>query len=206
MEFMQIIEISTDRIADLTELEDEWRLAARGRRTGIADWLCADRSLPNRYFSVNLFPSHDAAMANGALPETDALAAQAMQIGTATFHDCDVVQDLWANELREQSDRLVEMFVTARVPDGLFTDNVVVELNVPHAAQEFQGLETVKSRVPAIVSPGTVEEHRFLPAVGGFVVEIALRAAAYSRQVCVARTSGGLIEHLAIYCTGDFAG
>ena len=87
MEFMQIIEITTDRIDDLTKLEDEWRVQARGRRTGIADWLCADRSRPGRYFSVNLFPSHDAAIANGALPETDALAAQAMQIGTATFHD-----------------------------------------------------------------------------------------------------------------------
>jgi len=203
---MQIIEITTDRIADLAELEDEWRRAARGRRTGIADWLCADRSRPNRYFSVNLFPSHDAAMANGALPETDALAAQAMQLGTATFHDCDVVQDLWASELREQSDRLVDMFATARVPDYLFTDDVVVVLNVPHGAQEFQGVETVESRVPTMISPGTVEEQRFLPAVGGFVVEIALRAAAYSRQVCVARTRGGLIEHLAIYCTGDFAG
>src|SRR5438034_9640093 len=105
---MQIIEISTDRIADLTELEDEWRLAARGRRTGIADWLCADRAHPGRYFSVNLFPSHDAAMANGALPETDALAAQAMQIGAATFHDCDVLQDVWRHELRAQCDRLVE--------------------------------------------------------------------------------------------------
>src|SRR5215470_14643831 len=94
VQFMQIIEISTDRIDDLTALEDEWRVAGRGRRTGIADWLCADRSSPGRYFSVNLFPSHDAAMANGALPETDALAAQAMQIGSATFHDCDIVQDL----------------------------------------------------------------------------------------------------------------
>jgi hypothetical protein len=204
MHFMQIIEISTDRIDDLTRLEDEWRLAGRGRRTGIADWLCADRSRAERYFSVNLFPSYDAAVANGALPETDALAAQAMQIGAATFHDCDVVQDLWANELRSQSERLVAMFATATVPDGLFTDDVVVELNVPHASQRLQGLATVRSRVPEMLSPGTVEEQRFLPAIGGFVIEVALRATAYSRQVCIARTRGGLVEHLAIYCTGDF--
>jgi hypothetical protein len=31
-----------------------------------------------------------------------------------------------------------------------------------------------------------------------------LRAHAYSRQVCVARTAGGLIARLSIYCTGDF--
>jgi len=204
MHFMQIIEISTDRIDDLTRLEDEWRVAGRGRRTGIADWLCADRSRAERYFSVNLFPSYDAAVANGALPETDALAAQAMQIGAATFHDCDVVQDLWANELRSQSERLVAMFATATVPDGLFTDDVVVELNVPHASQRLQGLATVGSRVPEMLSPGTVEEQRFLPAIGGFVIEVALRATAYSRQVCIARTRGGLVEHLAIYCTGDF--
>jgi hypothetical protein len=77
---MQVIEISTDSIDDLMQLEDEWRVAARGRRTGIADWLCADRSRPGLYFSVNLFPSHDAAMENGALPETDSLATGAMQL------------------------------------------------------------------------------------------------------------------------------
>ncbi|MGZ4675747.1 MAG: hypothetical protein ACXV8Y_04370 [Acidimicrobiia bacterium] len=205
MEFMQVIEISTDRIEDLMQLEDEWRVAARGRRTGIADWLCADRSRPGVYFSVNLFPSHDAAMENGALPETDSLAREAMQLGEATFHDCDIVQDLWADELRAQSDRLVEMFAAASVPDGLFTEDVVVELNIPHAVVRFEGLEIVRVQVPASVTAGRVEEDRFLPAVGGFVVEIALRAGAYSRQVCVARTRGGLIEHLAIYCTGDIS-
>ena len=116
MEFMQIIEITTDRIDELATLEDEWRIAGRGRRTGTADWLCADRSQPGRYFSVNLFPSHDAALTNAALPETDALAGEAMKIGAATFYDCDVLQDLWMNELRAQSDRLVEMFTTATLP------------------------------------------------------------------------------------------
>jgi hypothetical protein len=205
VEFMQIIEIVTEQIHDLTRLEDEWRVTARGRRTGVADWLCADRAQPGRYFSVNLFPSHDAAMANGALPETDALAGQAMQIAAATFHDCDVLQDVWRNELRAQSDRLVEMFATATVPESLFIDDVVVELNVPHGRQTFRGLDAVRSGVSTGISPGRVEEERFLPAIGGFVVEIALRSAAYSRQVCVARTQGGLIASLSIYCTGDFA-
>lgn len=205
MEFMQIIEISTDRVHDLMELEDEWRSAARGRRTGIADWLCVDRSRPDRFFSVNLFPSYDAAIMNGALPETNALATKAAQIATASFHDCDVVQDLWANELRSQSDRLVAMFRAASVPDGLFTDDVVVELNVPHAAHRFEGLRTVITRFAEMVSAGgTVEEEHFLPAVGGFVVEFALRSPSYCRQVCVARTRGGLIAHLTIYCTGEF--
>ena len=202
---MQIIEIETDRVDDLIALEDEWRTAARGRRTGTADWLCADRSRPGRFFSVNLFPSHDAAIANGSLPETDTLATSAARIATPTFHDCDVVQDLWANELRAQSDRLVAMFGTATVPDGLFTDDVVVELNVPHATHRYEGLTTMTARFAEMVTPGTVEDERFLPAVGGFVVEFALRSPSYCRQVCLARTRGGLIADLAIYCTGDFA-
>ena len=73
MQFMQIIEITTDRIDELVHLEDAWRVAARGRRTGIADWICEDRSNPGHYFSVNLFPSHDDAMVNGALPRRTSL-------------------------------------------------------------------------------------------------------------------------------------
>src|SRR5262249_45834686 len=159
--------ISTDRIDDLTKLEDEWRAQGRGRRTGIGDWLCADRSQPGRYFSINLFPSHQAATANAALPETDALASQAMQLGTAVFYHCDVVQDLWANELAAQSDCLVEMFATATVPDGLFTDDVHVELNVPHAQEMFEGLDTVRSRFPHMVDPGRVEQTQFTRTIGG---------------------------------------
>jgi hypothetical protein len=33
VQFLQIIEISTDRIDELVQLEDEWRVAARGART-----------------------------------------------------------------------------------------------------------------------------------------------------------------------------
>jgi hypothetical protein len=153
---------------------------------------------------VNLFESHDDALANGALPETDALAARAMQLADATFHDCDVLQDVWRDELRGQSDRLVQMFATVEVPEGVFTDDVIVELNVPHGCQTFRGLDTLRSSVSTMLDPAQVEEERFVPAIGGFVVEIALRAHAYSRQVCVARTTGGLIAHLSIYCTGDF--
>ena len=52
MHFVQIIEVTTDRIEDLMRLEGEWRVAGRGRRTGTADRLCADRN-PGRSFSVN---------------------------------------------------------------------------------------------------------------------------------------------------------
>ena len=93
----------------------------------------------------------------------------------------------------------------ATVPEGLFTPMWSLNLNVPHGRQTFRGLDAVRSGVSAGISPGRVEEEWFLPAIGGFVVEIALRSAGYSRQVCVARTQGGLIADLSIYCTGDFA-
>jgi hypothetical protein len=68
VQFMQIIEISTDRIDSLVRLEDEWRIAGRGRRTGIADWLCADRANSGRYFSVNLFASRSRSCFGRTLP------------------------------------------------------------------------------------------------------------------------------------------
>jgi hypothetical protein len=205
VQFMQIIEITTDRVGELVRLEDEWRAAGLGRRTGIADWICADRGNPGRYFSVNLFPSLDQAMANGALPETNALAEQAMQLGDAAFYDCDVLHDIWSDELDGQATRLAQMFANAEVPERLFTDDVIVELNVPHPRQEFRGLDALRASVPATITKGTIEEQRVVPSIGGFVLEIALRTHAYSRQVCVARTAGGLIAHLSVYCTGDFS-
>jgi hypothetical protein len=204
MQFMQIIEITTDQIDELVVLEDEWRAAARGRRTGIADWLCADRDNAGRYFTVNLFPSYDEAMANGALPETNALAEHAMQLGTATFSNCDVQHDVWGDELDAQAEKLAQMFATTDVPDDLFTEDVAVELNIPHARMEFRGIDAVRANVREMITPGRIEEQRVVPTIGGFVLEVALQASAYSRQVCVAETAGGLIRHLAVYCTGDF--
>lgn len=115
---------------------------------------------------MNLFASHEDAMRNGALPETDALATQAMQFADASFHDCDVLQDAWRDELQAQSIKLVEMFVTAEVPDDLFTDDVVVEVNVPHGRQIYEGIERVTSSVPTVVSQVASRTRNSFPRSG----------------------------------------
>ena len=205
MQFMQIIEIMTDRLEELLRLEDEWRVAGRGRRTGIADWLCADRDTPGRYFSLNLFRSHDDAVANGELPETGVMAQQAMQIGSAAFHDCDVLHSLWGDELDAWAQKLAEFYVTTELPADLFTDDVVVELNFPHSHETFEGIDEVQGGLARAFGPGSIEEQRVVPTIGGFVLELALRGTGHSRQVCVAGVRGGLIAHLSIYSTGDLA-
>lgn len=202
MQFLQIIEITTDRIDELVRLEDEWRVAARGRRTGTADWLCAVRDQPGRYFTVNLFPSYDEAMTNGALPETNALAEQAMQLGSASFHDCDVLHDVWGDELDGQAGKLASMLATGVVPDDLFADDVVIALNIPHGREELRGIEAVRAAAPLMIPPGEVVEQTVTPAISGFALEVAIRAAdGLSRSLSVARTTGGLVHELAYYCT-----
>ncbi|HXY94527.1 MAG TPA: hypothetical protein VEP49_18760 [Acidimicrobiia bacterium] len=204
MQFLQIIEIITDRIEELLAFEDEWRVAARGRKTGTADWLGADRERPGRYFSVNLFPSLEAADANGALPETNALAEQAMQLGSATFYNCDVIHDVWGDELDGQADQLAGMFATAQVPHDLFADDVVIELNFPHSRGRLDGIAAVRSSVPVMLEPATVGEQRVVPMLAGFVLECTLTTNGVSqRQACIAQTAGGLVRHVAVYCTGD---
>ena len=203
MHFMQIIEITTDRLEELVRLEDEWRVAGRGRRTGIADWLCADRDTPGRYFSVNLFPSHDDALANSELPETGAMAQQAMHIGSAAFHDCDVLHDVWGDELDALAGRLAEFFVTADVPVDLFTDDVVVELNVPHARDTFAGVGEVRGGLTLGSVPAASTSSASSPRSGASCSSSRSGRPDYSRQVCVAGVRGGLIAHLSVYSTGD---
>jgi hypothetical protein len=57
--------------------------------------LCEDRDNWGRYFNVVFFDSYEAAMANSALPEAEALSERlkALADGPPTFYNLDVVDD-----------------------------------------------------------------------------------------------------------------
>jgi quinol monooxygenase YgiN len=92
MAFVQIIEFRSTHIDEMEAVADEWEKATEGKRTARRRILCQDRDNPGRYFNIVFFDSHEAAMENSALPETDALSKKMMELadGPPTFYNLDV--------------------------------------------------------------------------------------------------------------------
>ena len=90
MAFVQVIEMTTTKVAEIGELMSEWVAATEGRRS----LLTKDRERPDTYVQVVEFPSYEEAMANSALPETAAFAEKlaALCASGPTFRNLDVVR------------------------------------------------------------------------------------------------------------------
>ena len=95
MGFVQIMVYSTSKPAEMQAIADEWEKTTEGRRTVARRVLCEDRDNWGRYFNIVFFDSHEAAMANSAMPETEALSTKmrALADGPPTFYNLDVVDD-----------------------------------------------------------------------------------------------------------------
>jgi len=95
MAFMQIIEMRTSRIDELTALEEEWRKATEGKRTLRRAVVGQDRNDPTRHLIVAFFDSYESAMENSNLPETTAFGEKqaALLDAPPVFWDLDVVND-----------------------------------------------------------------------------------------------------------------
>ena len=92
MAFIQIIEFSTTRIDEISQLVENFRSSTEGTRTVAKGSLCADRDQENRYVNIVEFESYEEAMRNSALPETTAFAEQMAKLcdGPPTFRNLDV--------------------------------------------------------------------------------------------------------------------
>jgi hypothetical protein len=95
MAFVQIIEFRSSKIADIREVANEWEKATEGKRKARRNILCEDRDNPGRYLNIVFFDSHESAMENSAMPETDALSKKMMSLadGPATYYNLNVVDD-----------------------------------------------------------------------------------------------------------------
>ncbi len=94
MAFVQVIEMTTTRVAEIEELMGQWLAATEGRRSAHRSLLTKDRERPDTYVQVVEFPSYEEAMANSALPETAAFAQKlsALCVSGPTFRNLDVVR------------------------------------------------------------------------------------------------------------------
>ncbi len=95
MGFVQIIVYSTSKPTALQAAVEEWEKATERRNKVIRRVLCEDRNVWGRYVDIVFFDSHEAAMANSALPETEALSAKIRSLadGPPTFYNLDVADD-----------------------------------------------------------------------------------------------------------------
>jgi len=206
--FVQVISFTSDRSVDeLVALEEDWRAATRGRRTNLFEWFLTDRSNPRRKLAINGFASYDSAMANSALPETDALAAKIASAvdGGFEFFDGDLV-DQAADERDALASALVEAMSSGVVPDDTFADDVFFDLNVPDWRYQVQGIETLRMMLATELDPAAVEHQDVTPTLEGFVLELSVKNERYySRQMFNVRTRGGLISEVTMYCTGNWS-
>ena len=94
MAFVQVIEMTTTKVAEIEELMSEWMAATKGRRSAHRSLLTKDRDRPDTYVQVVEFPSYEEAMANCALPETGAFAERlsGLCVSGPTFRNLDVVR------------------------------------------------------------------------------------------------------------------
>lgn len=92
MAFVQLIEFTTSRLDEVMDAVDEWASATVGSRSALRGVLTADRDRPNTYVQLVDFASYEDAMANSALPQTDALARTLASLcdGPPAFRNLDV--------------------------------------------------------------------------------------------------------------------
>ena len=96
MNFVQIIEFSTTREADVDALLDQWLERTQGKRTATRAVQTRDRDRANTYVQIVEFPSYEDAVANSALSETSEVAARLAELcdGPPTFRNLDVTRDM----------------------------------------------------------------------------------------------------------------
>ena len=94
-ELIQIMEVHTTKLDQLLELQRRWEKDTEGKRTLRRQILTRDRSDPTRYRVLAFFDSHESAMVNSNLPETQLIAAEldSLADGPITFTDLDVIED-----------------------------------------------------------------------------------------------------------------
>jgi hypothetical protein len=106
--------------------------------------------------------------------------------------------------------RLIRFLETGDVPDGLFTDDVLLDFTPPRWRVQTRGVaDGVALRRAGHPAPGRVTRHRVDPTPGGYVIEFeeAWSDAGgdwTSREIARADLRGDAICELSVYCTGDW--
>lgn len=93
--FIQVINFKTTKLDEGRQLADEFRTRTEGKRTVRRGFLTQDQEDPSNLFNIVLFDSHESAMQNSQLPETQELAGRlaALCDEPPTFYNLDVLEE-----------------------------------------------------------------------------------------------------------------
>jgi len=106
--------------------------------------------------------------------------------------------------------KLVHWLETTEVLDGLFTDDVFMDVTVPiWRLQAGDRAAGVAIRATSHPTPGNVVRLRYDPTPSGFVLEFEEEWDErgdhwYCREMARADVRDGAISQLSVYCTGDW--
>lgn len=95
MTFVQVIEYKTSHPERIDGILDRWLSETEGKRTATHALVMSDRDHPGTYMEFVEFPSFEDAMRNSALPETDKIAREMMDLcdEPPVFHNLDVMRE-----------------------------------------------------------------------------------------------------------------
>ncbi|WP_433038097.1 hypothetical protein [Actinomycetospora sp. CA-053990] len=110
----------------------------------------------------------------------------------------------------ELADRLVRWLQVGVRCDDLFTEDVFVDLSLPHWRVQGRGVDTIFGiRESEHPSRGTVRVEALDRTSRGFLIQFEERWTAeaqqwYCRELIHCIVRGGRISELSVYCTGDW--
>ena len=95
MSFVQVIDYKTSRPDEVRRIHDEWEEATKGKRGAKRVVLAKYHDDPRSFCEIVFFDSHEDAMRNSALPETQRFAERLNEAidGDPTYFDLDVVEE-----------------------------------------------------------------------------------------------------------------
>jgi quinol monooxygenase YgiN len=95
MAFLQIMTFRTGDLDAAMQIHNQWRQSTEGKRTLRREVLARDRDNPGSYVVLAYFDSHESAMQNSQLPETQHAAEQFQKLSKEPmgFRNLEVLED-----------------------------------------------------------------------------------------------------------------
>ncbi len=206
MSFLQIITFGTDRFDEFVALEHEWSKSTVGRRTGVGAQVFADRDRPGRYVALDWFDSHESAMTNSQLPETDAFARSAGELASdgPEFWNLEPATPPW----NAGEDEVRATLETSTAAPHTFAGDVDLDILVPHGRMRTSGVAALEESLRAEASGRDIEVWNSRSTADGFAVEYAYRThgtPSLATGIMLVTLRDGLVQRLAITCAGNWS-